>query len=121
MHEQDIRRALDMPGNLNSAPAVHSTDYLLESLPYVVGKRAKAPVGSVVRLEVTGHAPVAAVVGDDGRGRTATAADGDPALTLPWTARPSWCWPADAGRPSRVSSASPATPSWAHGCSPAWA
>ena len=37
MHEQDIRRALDLPGNLDSAPAIHSADYLMESLPYVVG------------------------------------------------------------------------------------
>ncbi len=82
MHEQDIRRALDMPGNLDSAPAIHSADYLMESLPFVVGKRAQAPVGSVVRLEVTGHAPVSVVVGEDGRGRVATPEDGEPAVTL---------------------------------------
>ena len=52
-----VRRALAMPGNLDSAAAVHAADYLMESLPYVVGKRAQASVGSVVRLEVTGHAP----------------------------------------------------------------
>lgn len=82
MHEQDVRRALDMPGNLDSAPALHSVDYLLESLPFIVGKRAQAPAGSVVRLEVAGHEPVAAVVGEDGRGRVATADDGEPAVTL---------------------------------------
>ena len=82
MHEQDVRRALDMPGNLDSAPALHAADYLMESLPFIVGKRAQAPAGSVVRLEVAGHEPVAAVVGEDGRGRVATAADGEPAVTL---------------------------------------
>ncbi|RYC07324.1 maleylpyruvate isomerase family mycothiol-dependent enzyme [Nocardioides zhouii] len=82
MHEQDVRRALDMPGNLDSAPALHSAGYLMESLPFIVGKRAQAPAGSVVRLEVAGHAPVAAVVGDDGRGRVAAPADGEPAVTL---------------------------------------
>ena len=82
MHEQDVRRALDMPGNLDSAPALHAADYLMESLPFIVGKRAQAPAGSVVRLDVAGHEPVAAVVGEDGRGRVATAADGDPAVTL---------------------------------------
>ena len=51
----DVRRALDMPGNLDTAPAVHTATYLTESLPYIVGKRAQAPVGSVVRLEVDGH------------------------------------------------------------------
>jgi len=82
MHEQDVRRALDIPGNLDSAAAVHTTDYLLESLPYVVGKRAQAPVGSVVRLEVAGHAPATVVVGQDGRGRPADPGDGEPAVTL---------------------------------------
>ena len=82
MHEQDIRRALDLPGNLDSAPALHSTDYLLESLPFMVAKRAQAPVGSVVRLEVAGHAPATAVVGDDGRGRPGTSADADPTAIL---------------------------------------
>ena len=82
MHEQDVRRALDMPGNLDSAPALHTVDYLMESLPFIVGKRAQAPARSVVRLEVDGHDPVAAVVGEDGRGRGATDADGPPAVTL---------------------------------------
>jgi uncharacterized protein (TIGR03083 family) len=85
MHEQDVRRALDMPGNLDSAPAIHAADYLMESLPYVVAKRAQAPAGTVVRLEVAGHEPVTAVVGEDGRGRLGTADspdDGEPTVTL---------------------------------------
>jgi uncharacterized protein (TIGR03083 family) len=83
MHEQDVRRALGRPGNLDSAAAIHSADYLMESLPFVVAKRAGAPAGSVVRLEVAGHAPVTAVVGDDGRGRLTTAGeDGEPTVTL---------------------------------------
>ena len=45
MHEQDVRRALGRPGNLDSAPARHTADYLLESLPFIVAKRAGAPVG----------------------------------------------------------------------------
>ena len=82
MHEQDVRRALDMPGNLDSAPALHAADYLMESLPYVVAKRAQAPAGSVVRLEVAGHKPVTAVVGEDGRGRPGTPDDAEPTVTL---------------------------------------
>jgi uncharacterized protein (TIGR03083 family) len=83
MHEQDVRRALDMQGNLDSAPAIHTADYLMESLPFVVAKRAGAPAGSLVRLEVAGHAPVTAVVGDDGRGRPASPDEaGEPTVTL---------------------------------------
>ena len=82
MHEQDIRRALDLPGNLDSAPAIHAADYLMESLPFVVGKRVQAPIGSVVRLEVARHAPVSVAVGEDGRGRAATPEDGEPTVRL---------------------------------------
>ncbi|MBS2936170.1 maleylpyruvate isomerase family mycothiol-dependent enzyme [Nocardioides sp. J2M5] len=82
MHEQDVRRALDLRGNLDSAAAVHTADYLLESLPMVLAKRAAAPAGTVLRLEVDGHAPVTAVVGDDGRGRRGTEADGAPTVVL---------------------------------------
>jgi uncharacterized protein (TIGR03083 family) len=83
MHEQDVRRALGQRGNLDSAAAIHSADYLLESLPFVVAKRAGAPAGTVVRLEVAGHAPATAVVGDDGRGRLCTPDEaGEPTVTL---------------------------------------
>ncbi len=67
MHEQDVRRALDRPGNLDSPAALHTADYLAESLGYVVGKRVGAPAGTTVVLEVVEHAPVAVAVGDDGR------------------------------------------------------
>jgi uncharacterized protein (TIGR03083 family) len=83
MHEQDVRRALGQRGNLDSAAAIHSADYLLESLPFVVAKRAGAPAGTVVRLEVAGHAPATAVVADDGRGRLCTPDEaGEPTVTL---------------------------------------
>ncbi|SEB83524.1 TIGR03083 family protein [Nocardioides exalbidus] len=81
MHEQDIRRALDKPGNLGNAPALHAVDYLLESLPFIVGKKAQAPAGSVVRLEVEGHAPAVAEVGEDGRGRPGDV-DTEPGVTI---------------------------------------
>ena len=122
MHEQDVRRALDMPGNLDSAPALHTADYLMESLPFIVGKRAQAPAGSVVRLEVDGHDPVSAVVGEDGRGRTRLdGRRGAGGHARPWTARPSSSWPVVAGPPSPASYASPATPSWASAWSRHWA
>ena len=71
MHEQDVRRAIDRPGNLDCAAAIYSTDYLLQSVPFVLAKRAGAPAGTTVRVEVAGHAPLTAVVGEDGRGRIA--------------------------------------------------
>ena len=54
VHEQDARRALDMPGNESGAAAEHSIDRLLRSLPMVVGKRAACPEGRAVEFELTG-------------------------------------------------------------------
>ncbi len=70
MHEQDIRRAVGRPGGLDSAGAVHSAGVYAKSLPYVLGKKVGAPVGTTVVLEVTGAQPqlLVARVGEDGRG-----------------------------------------------------
>ena len=43
MHEQDVRRAVGRPGNLDSAPARHTAEYLAEGLGYVLGKKVGAP------------------------------------------------------------------------------
>jgi uncharacterized protein (TIGR03083 family) len=69
MHAQDIRRAVGRPGGLDSAPAQHVADYLLESVGFVVGKKVGAPVGTTVMVDVVGSAPVTVAVGDDGRAR----------------------------------------------------
>jgi uncharacterized protein (TIGR03083 family) len=67
MHEQDIRRALGSPGNMDGGAAQHAADYLIESLPMVVGKRVAPPAGTTVLLEVEGSQPYAVSVGEDGR------------------------------------------------------
>ncbi|WP_371480436.1 maleylpyruvate isomerase family mycothiol-dependent enzyme [Kitasatospora sp. NBC_00315] len=54
VHEQDLRRALDEPGNLDSAAALITRDQLLEGLPKAVAKQAGAPAGSTVAFDVTG-------------------------------------------------------------------
>jgi uncharacterized protein (TIGR03083 family) len=68
MHEQDVRRAVDRPGNLDAPAALHSADYLAESLPYVLAKRVGAPPGTAVALRIAGHRPWTARIRDDGRG-----------------------------------------------------
>ena len=45
MHEQDVRRAVDRPGGMDSAAARHTAEYLAESLGYVLAKRVGAPAG----------------------------------------------------------------------------
>ncbi|MFC6153072.1 maleylpyruvate isomerase family mycothiol-dependent enzyme [Nocardioides yefusunii] len=69
MHEQDIRRALDLPGNLDGAGSVHAAEYLLDAVGYVLAKRAQAAEGTTVRWFVEGHAPRAWQVGEDRRAR----------------------------------------------------
>ncbi len=53
VHEQDIRRALNISGNQNSASAELTVDRLCRTLPIVVGKRAAAPEGSCVVIHIT--------------------------------------------------------------------
>lgn len=70
VHEQDMRRALRRPGDLDSEAARFSTGMMLDVLPYVVGKKVGAPDGSTVVLSLTGPiVTTAAVAVTDGRAR----------------------------------------------------
>lgn len=82
LHEQDIRRAVGRPGNLDSPGAVHTTDYLAESFGFVLAKKVGAPVGTTAVLEIAGHAPYAFAVGDDGRGRRLDAVPDQPTVRV---------------------------------------
>jgi uncharacterized protein (TIGR03083 family) len=76
-HEQDIRRAVGRPGNLDAPAAGCARAILTRGLPMVVAKRAGATPGQSVALHVT--EPVTftmyVVVGDDGRARLADIGD----------------------------------------------
>jgi len=54
MHEQDIRRAVNRPGGLDTAPAELSLDRMLNTLGFVVGKKAAAPDDTTVLVTVDG-------------------------------------------------------------------
>ena len=67
-HEQDIRRALDRPGHAEGPVVDEAVAYWSKHLPYVVGKRAAAPDGATVVIEIgTRHRAVIEV--DGGRAR----------------------------------------------------
>ncbi|MBA9007625.1 maleylpyruvate isomerase family mycothiol-dependent enzyme [Thermomonospora cellulosilytica] len=87
VHEQDVRRAVGRPGNLD-APAAEYTRYRLGfGLPFVVGKKAGAEPGQTVRFEVTGPAAFTRhiAVGDDRRARDTDPVDAPTAtLTMDW-------------------------------------
>ena len=54
VHEQDMRRAVDIPGHLSGPAAEHTIDRLIRTLPIVVGKRAATPEGESVSITITG-------------------------------------------------------------------
>jgi len=68
MHEQDIRRAVDRPGGMDSAAARHTAEYLAESLGFVLAKRVGAEPGTTAVLELEGSEPFAFTVTDARRG-----------------------------------------------------
>jgi uncharacterized protein (TIGR03083 family) len=53
VHEQDIRRALDLPAPIAGPAAEHTVARLTRSLPMVVGKRASCPEGGAVTIELS--------------------------------------------------------------------
>ncbi|WP_328582746.1 maleylpyruvate isomerase family mycothiol-dependent enzyme [Streptomyces sp. NBC_00370] len=84
VHEQDLRTALNKPGNLDSPGALVARDALLAALPKVVAKDAGAPPSSAVVLDV--HGPVEFLrtirVDAEGRGTIDGAPSLGPAVTL---------------------------------------
>ena len=82
MHEQDIRRAVDRPGGMDSPAARHTAEYLAESLGYVLAKRLGAPAGTTAVLEMEGSAPFAYAVNDAGRGERLSDVPAEPTVRL---------------------------------------
>ena len=70
VHEQDIRRALDRPGHYDSPAAAQSLNRIIGAMPFVAARRAQAPDGSTVVIDVTGPAGrLIAIAVEGGRGR----------------------------------------------------
>ncbi|OIJ91882.1 maleylpyruvate isomerase family mycothiol-dependent enzyme [Streptomyces colonosanans] len=78
VHEQDLRTALGVPGNLDSPGAHIARDELLAMLPEVVAKDAGAPPGSAIVLDVHGAVEFLRTVRVDAEGRGSI--DGAPSL-----------------------------------------
>jgi len=69
-HEQDIRRAVDRPGDLDGPVADFAFRRIVDALPFVVGKKVHPPDGTTVVFEVTGSWPTTvAIVMDAGRAK----------------------------------------------------
>lgn len=68
MHGQDIRRAIDHPGGLDTEAAALTLERFGSGLPMVVGKRLAPPAGTVVRVDLPEAGRSWTVrVGEDGR------------------------------------------------------
>lgn len=83
-HEQDLRRALRSPGNLDSPGALIARDWLLAAMPKVIAKDAGAKPGSAVVLDVHGQVEFLRTVrvDDQGRGTVDGSVSLGPAVTL---------------------------------------
>jgi uncharacterized protein (TIGR03083 family) len=76
-HEQDMRRALSRPGHTEGPAADEAVRYFSQYIPLVVAKRAGAPDGSTVVIELGDRPPLVVAV-NDGRGAVADAVPDDP-------------------------------------------
>ncbi len=81
VHEQDIRRAVDRPGELDTPAAQIVTEVFVGALPYVIGKRAGAEPGSTVTVTVDGRS-LGFEVGSDARCRPTDALPEAPTARL---------------------------------------
>lgn len=88
MHEQDVRRAVGRPGNLDGPAGIHTADHLAESLGYVLARKAGAPAGSTAVLEIDGHAPYAFTVDGGGRGERLPDEPADPTVRISMSRAP---------------------------------
>lgn len=86
-HEQDIRRALAQPGNLDSPGAAVAAEVFISVLPRIVAKDARALPGTTVRLTTRGEVELDLAVGVDREGRGRVVAPGRSAtahLLMSW-------------------------------------
>ncbi|MFB4319731.1 maleylpyruvate isomerase family mycothiol-dependent enzyme [Actinomadura sp. 21ATH] len=84
IHEQDVRRAVGRPGNLDAPAAACARRIMTPGLPMIVGKRAGAAPKQTVLFEVTGAFTARIQVGDDGRARPVESGAPDVTLRMDW-------------------------------------
>lgn len=83
IHEQDIRRAVAKPGNIDGPAMIHALDRMLASMPWVAAKQAKLDEGSVVAVTLFGSRQITStVMVTGGRGKMVHAADHRPAAAI---------------------------------------
>ena len=83
VHEQDIRRALNRPGHMDSPAAAQSLNRIIRAMPFVAARRAQAPDGTTVVLEVSGPSGRSCSIGvEGGRGGELEQAPDSPTVRI---------------------------------------
>lgn len=83
VHEQDIRRAVNRPGHYDSPAAAHALNRVIRAMPFVAARRAQAPDGSTVVINVSGPAGrTIAIAVEGGRGRELDSAPDSPTVRI---------------------------------------
>jgi uncharacterized protein (TIGR03083 family) len=76
IHEVDVRDSLGLGVPGDPAPAAVTRAEMAASLPFLIGKRARAPIGSTVTVDFTGIAPAAVHVSVGERATVVPTIDG---------------------------------------------
>ena len=83
VHEQDIRRAVNRPGHYDSPAAAHALNRVIRAMPFVAARRAQAPDGATVVIDISGSAGrVISIEVDGGRGREADTVPESPTVRV---------------------------------------
>lgn len=82
VHEQDIRRAVDRPGGLDSAGAELTMSRVRDMLGFAVGKLAQAPEGSTVVFSLSDPLGTTFSYGVEGRASLLDDVPTDPTVTV---------------------------------------
>ncbi|MEE8466422.1 MAG: maleylpyruvate isomerase family mycothiol-dependent enzyme, partial [Dehalococcoidia bacterium] len=92
VHEQDMRRALNMPGELEGPVAVHAVGRVARALPFVVARKAQAKDDATVVFDITGPAGRLVPVGvEGGRGSELDSEPSSPAVRVTFDAETFVC------------------------------
>jgi uncharacterized protein (TIGR03083 family) len=83
VHEQDMRRAVARPGDLDGAVAENALERIVASMGFIVGKRVAPPDGTTVHFGISGpFARTFTVAVSGGRARLVDELDGPPTATI---------------------------------------
>ena len=82
MHEQDIRATIGAPAPLEAEALRSCLDEVETGLGYIIGRRAGAPDGSRVRIDLSGPVPTSYSVVVDGRATVVPSFEGEPTVDL---------------------------------------